>query len=195
MGRIYKRRATTGNTMRLELRWMLDNGYFKPGEEVRSTIAWESGSTVSVLTRETSLRLTYTLTKPTGETLSQSYTVSLAKIPSNLGKGEILYFVCPVSGRKCRILYLAYGSNVFKCREAYSYKIYYELQACSKLQRNNIRYFILEDKLGKLCRKKATYMHQGKLTKRADQIMRLEERREAVDLLRTLELVKFCKKF
>ncbi len=195
MGRIYKKRTTTSNTMKLELRWMLDNGCFRPGEEVRSTISWTSGASITVVARETSLELSYYTTDSTGKTQYQNYTVNLASIPSNLGRGEILYFVCPVSGRKCRILYKAYGSNVFKCREAYSYKIYYELQTCSKLQRNNTRYFILEDKLSKLYQGKATYQHMGKLTKRADRIQRLEERKETADLLQTLDLINFCRKF
>lgn len=34
-----------------------------------------------------------------------SYRVQLQGVPSNLGKGCVLYFVCPVTGKRCRKLY------------------------------------------------------------------------------------------
>jgi hypothetical protein len=61
----------------------------------------------------------YTLTKPSGEEFKLDYKIQLTSIPSNLGRGEVLYFVCPTSGRRARILYRAYGSHYFKSRQAY----------------------------------------------------------------------------
>lgn len=38
----------------------------------------------------------------------KKYTVWLERQPSNLGRGSVNYFICPVTGNKCRKLYL-YG--------------------------------------------------------------------------------------
>jgi len=35
-----------------------------------------------------------------------NYKVDLVNVPSNIGKGVVWFFVCPMTGKKCRKLYL-----------------------------------------------------------------------------------------
>lgn len=51
------------------------------------------------------------------------YTIQLTTIKSNLGKGLIWYFVCPITNKRCRILYQLQGR--FLHREAFSNAMYY----------------------------------------------------------------------
>ena len=182
----------------MELRWLLNNGYFRPGESISSTLSWTGGSTVSIGARningEISLRLSYSITKPSGEKQSLNYTIDLVEVPSNLGKGKLLFFICPETGKKCRILYSAYGSPLFKSREAYSYKLYYEIQTSSKLYLHTTRYFTLEKRLERLWRMRKTYTYRGRETRRARLIKRLEEKIEREDLLRWMAIDTRMKK-
>ena len=187
MGRTYRRRTTTGESIRMELRWLLNNGYFRPGETISSTLSWTGGSTVSIVASNTqekiSLQLYYTITKPSGEKQSLNYTIDLVEVPSNLGKGKLLFFICPQTGKRCKILYKAYGSPIFKSREAYSYKLYYEIQTNSRLYLHTTRYLTVKKRLEKLWRMRKTYTYRGKPTRRALLINRLEDKLEREDYL------------
>ena len=95
------------------------------------------------------------------------YKVYLTNVKSNLGKGMVPYMVCPASGRRCRILYRAFGSPIWKAKEAYSEHLYYEFQLCSKNQRVYGQWYIAEKRLRELSqgvRKQTTY--DGKMTRR-----------------------------
>jgi len=190
MGRIYRTRSTVKGVMRIELRHLLDKGYLIKGSVMQSSLSWTNGSTIGVvatyLEDEISLELSY---KTKGENVE--YKINLVTLPSNLGKGEILYFVCPKTGRRCRILYKAYGSLKFMSRWAYRHRLYYEIQTSSKQQRDNNRYFLLEKRLDKLYQMRDTYKYKGKLTKRAKLIQRLENKQDEVDLRRWTQMLKW----
>ncbi len=192
MGRNYKTRSTTGEVMRMELRYLQNSGYFKPGETRHSYLSWTDGSTISIVASNAkegiSLRLIYTITKQDGDKQSLDYTINLVETPSNLGRGKQLFFICPITGKKCRILYKAYGSPIFKCREAYSYKLYYEIQTSSKLYLHTTRYFTLEKRLERLYKMRRTYTYKGKETRRARLIKELEEKIDREDLLRWMAI-------
>ena len=59
----------------------------------------------------------------------RNYKISLVSIPSNLGKGEIWYFLCSQTNKQCRKLYSVGG--YFLHREAFKYCMY-ECQTKSK---------------------------------------------------------------
>lgn len=195
MGRTQRSRTTTGEVMRMELRWLQGRGYFRPGEERTSLLSWTDGSTVSARARnidgQISLSLGYTIKdKTTGEKKTLDYTINLVEVPSNLGRGKVLFFICPQTGRRCKILYRAYGSPIFKSRTAYRYSIYYEIQTSSRLDLHNTRYFTLERRLEKLYKMRGTSTYRGKPTRRALLINRLEEKLEREDLLRWVTLAE-----
>jgi hypothetical protein len=101
-----------------------------------------------------------------------NYNVHFVSIPSNLGKGEILYFVCPSTGKHCRKLYL--NSKYFLHREAFNY-LYYEKQNESKKNRRLISILdkvYLKDEVYKQQFKKHFKTHyNGKVTKRYQKIL------------------------
>lgn len=66
------------------------------------------------------------------------YRIDLVRVPSNLGKGEVFYFICPITKKRCRKLYLI--GDYFAHREAYK-NIYYEKQTYSKNMRDLDRFF------------------------------------------------------
>ncbi|HTN00205.1 MAG TPA: hypothetical protein VL088_15720 [Pedobacter sp.] len=113
------------------------------------------------------LRLAYTITENReGKKYDYDYKIQIIEVPSNLGKGNVLYFVCPQSGSNCRKLYRAYGSHKWKSREAYNHRIYYSIQLESKQWKANTRYFQLEKVVFEDKRRKA-YNYNGKETKRS----------------------------
>ena len=64
------------------------------------------------------------------------YKVYLESLPSNLGKGEVLYFVCPLTKKLCRKLY--FENSYFLHRTAFK-GIMYSKQLESKKNRNLIK--------------------------------------------------------
>lgn len=101
-----------------------------------------------------------------------NYNVHLTSVPSNLGKGEIFYFVCPNTGKQCRKLY--HCSKYFLHREAFSY-LYYEKQIESKKTRELHSIFdkaFLKDEVYEEQYKKHFKTHyNGKPTKRYQKLL------------------------
>ena len=99
-----------------------------------------------------------------------NYRVYLVSVPSNLGKGEVLYFYCPFANKRCRKLY--FSSGYFMHREATG--LMYEQQARSKSDRAMIQLFhkVNTEPLHKeLYSKGFTKFYNGKPTKRYQKII------------------------
>ena len=103
---------------------------------------------------------------------SINYNVQIVSIPSNLGKGCILYFVCPSTGKHCRKLY--HNSKHFLHREAFHY-LYYEKQIQSKKNRqlHSIldRVYLSDEVYEEQYKKHFKTHYNGKITKRFKKIM------------------------
>lgn len=129
MGRNRTGICTTKGSLRIELSYLLKNGYLEKGKIISGSLSWTSGASISIIChnreKERSIQLIYQVSKGGGEKVSYDYKVQLIGVPSNLGKGEILYFLCPQSSKRCRILYSAYSSGIFKSRETFKHRIYY----------------------------------------------------------------------
>lgn len=99
----------------------------------------------------------------------RNYRVQLMSVPSNLSKGQLWYFLCPRTGKRCRILYGVDGW--FLHRSAFR-GCCYDRQTFSKQDRRFDyttfpRQIEINDQIRK-CRK--TY--QGKPTRRYKSLMR-----------------------
>lgn len=131
--------------------------------EVHSKI----GIKCSILEHRKFITLDYT---QNGESIN--YNVKIVSKPSNLGKGEVFYFVCPNTGKHCRKLY--HCSKYFLHREAFSY-LYYEKQIESKKTRELHSVFdkaFLKDEVYEEQYKKHFKTHyNGKPTKRYQKIL------------------------
>ncbi|MDB5147093.1 MAG: hypothetical protein JWQ57_1113, partial [Mucilaginibacter sp.] len=112
------------------------------------------------------------------------YRIALFEKASNLGKGSVLYLVCPESGMNCRVLYRAYGCHRWKAREAYKNRLYYPIQLSSKMDRYNDRYWELDKQLTADRSRRLITHYKGQLTKRAVKRQKLELLQQQMDYLR-----------
>jgi hypothetical protein len=111
-----------------------------------------------------------------------------------LGKGEIIYFVCPISGKKARILYRCYGSKIWKCRTSYQNRIYYDSQQCSKYDFHNRRYWALSKELESLYKRGKKSHYNGNYTRLMIRVLKLEKSQRFHDRMRWLIVPKYIQK-
>lgn len=196
MGRNTTGSITTGQAMRIELKYLFKNGYLVKNGHVSGNLSWNNGSSISIKSAFTesqkNIILTYTVTdRNSGQKSNYEETIYFDSVPSNLGKGRIYYFVCPESGQRCKILYMCYGSHVFKARKAYHNRIYYELQVQSKQYYYNERYFQVEKMLNKLYSERKSYYYKGRPTKRLKKLKKLQQDIVKLDQIRFLNFSSF----
>lgn len=187
MGRNTSGYISTGQALRIELSLLIKQGYIRKGFKTSSTIDWTNGASIGIRTEYTStnkyIQLDYCI--ETAEGIKQTYSriIELFAVPSNLGKGEILYFICPESGRMCRILYKCYGSHVWKSRKAYRNRIYYLKQMLSKRSYYLESYLNTEKQLTNLLSQRRSYYYMGRPTKRLQRIKKLQKDLARLDYL------------
>lgn len=189
MGRHTTGAATVNSSPRLDLSRLQRAGYFTQDAEVSGIWTWSNGDAVRIFTKrigsEVYMELSYTWTDPRdGQTEDVRQRFSMVRKPSNLGRGHVLYFRCPNTGRPCRILYRAYRARTFRSRWGFSYRLYYPSQVCSKMDRWNTRYWTLEGQLERLRSKRRQRRYSGKLTKRTQRQERLWDEQAEMDTLR-----------
>lgn len=198
MGRNSSGKVTTSGAYRIELSHLFKAGYIRKGCKISGNLSWNNGSNISIyseLTKEKQfIRLAYQMKDSSGEIQKLDYQIRLDSIPSNLGKGEIYYFICPRSGRRIRILYRCYGSHYFKARKAYQIRIFYQSQISSKKDYHNSRYFEAERKLEECYQVQRKSHYQGKETRLLKRINFLEAKKEILDQRRFLDFGKYCMK-
>lgn len=181
---------TTKEVRRIELSYLVKNNFIEKGKIKFFTLSWTDNSSISVISRCTeqdqSLELKYISTSYyTGEEKSHKYFIKLDFIPSNLGVGEVPFFLCPKTGNRCRILYKAYGSRIWKSRDAYTKTIFYESQTSSRYSKYNDEYWRLEKEIERLRTQKRWQTHyNGIETRRYKRYKKLVERQNKVDTLR-----------
>ncbi|MVZ62141.1 hypothetical protein [Sphingobacterium humi] len=107
------------------------------------------------------------------------YQVEITFINSNLGFGQIPYFICPQTGKRCRKLYSI--GKYFLHREAFLYAMY-ECQFDSKKVREFVKvvkpYYGMDDVKTELHSKNFKTFYNGTLTKR---YLSLKKKLDAVD--------------
>ena len=159
-------------------------GYLNPNQEKNGALQWSRNgtSTGNISIRSNTkdekkyIELDYKVNdKP------RKYKVYLTSTKSNLNKGEIWYFVCPETKKRCRILYSVNG--YFLHRDAFS-GCMYECQTQSKYQRvlasTYGNYFKLDDLYEQLYSKYFKKTYRGRPTKRYLKIMTQIERAESI---------------
>ena len=98
---------------------------------------------------------------------------------------------------KCRVLYMAYGSEYFKCRQAYTNRIFYYIQTVSKYYYSFQRYFDLEKQLEEIYYNKKYFKetYRGLETRAFKRVQRIINKKEQFDNARTNNLFKSLKRF
>ncbi len=130
---------------RLELSKLIKSGCIKKGRIVSGDISWNQQSNneicMAFISRYTDTEKSitfsyYTRELKSGKKRKHCFKIELIAKPSNLGKGEILYMLCPSNnGKLCRILYLVGNSERWYSRQYYKeqgIRLYYPSQALSK---------------------------------------------------------------
>lgn len=179
--------VTTKEIPKISLSVLLQSGFIQSGAIVKSKYSWTDGNKIGIECHYTNknqfIRLFYTVS---GQHEKQyDYQIPLDFVPSNLGKGQVPYFICPEIGKRCRILYRAFGSHKWKCRDAYSKTIFYGSQVCSQFDKFNERYWRLDKQIQSLISGKRKQSHyKGKLTRRYKHLQELIIKQERANYLR-----------
>ncbi len=186
MGRWSTGAVTTNQCLKIDISWII--GHIKRGTSyLQGSINWNNGASVGIKLEKQNdiweIELSYQKTVDREKHLI-SYKVSLVAIPSNLGTGIIYYFRCPVSFKKCRALYMAYGSDYFKSRASYQHRIYYNCQLSSRLNKHNDSYWRIDHVLEDLYKAPRKTHYKGKQTRVAKRIERLEQKKVHNDNMR-----------
>ena len=196
MGRYRTGIYTTDQSLKVDLSYLLKSGILKKNHSYTGSLSWHTPNdpdlgSIQIQTRYTDkeawIRMVYTNTNiKSGVATRHDYKVYLERVKSNLGKGEVLYMICPESGQRCRILYCAYGSQIWKSREAYTHRIYYGCQAVSKLEYSNTRYWDIDYKQEKTKRQKLRKQTQykGQPTKRYIKTLQTDVKKQLFDIER-----------
>ena len=170
MGRYANYPTTVEDCLYLSIKKLKEWDYLTNKGTISSTISWSRNGTPHskigiVITKndfETFMILDYSVN---GE--PKKYKVEIISKPSNLGKGEVLFFVCPNTGKLCRKLLLRNG--YFLHREAFN-GLMYSKQLESKKNRDMFKLFdacYLSDEVYEERYKKYFKTHyNGKETKR-----------------------------
>lgn len=111
----------------------------------------------------------------------RNYKVYLTSTPSNLNRGEIWYFICPQTKKRCRKLYSIGG--YFLHREAFN-GCMYETQTQSKkyrqLDKTLVAYFKSDNLYSELYKKNFKKTYAGKPTKKYLRIMEQIQKAENI---------------
>lgn len=183
MGRKYTGADFTTTAPRLNLSDLLRVGYFTKDATCSGGWSWSNGDRVEIVTQRkpsgTFMDLTTHFTDYAGEAHVERQRIYLYSVPSNLGRGKVLYFRCPFTHRPCRILYRAYHSRTWRSREGFGHRLYYPQQAESGWGLNIQRERSVEAKLEALYSKRTRSTYRGRPTRQALRIAKLEAKLEA----------------
>ena len=169
----------------ISISFLKEHKYFEPNQIRNGIITWsrngEKTGAISIKVSNDlygiSLELDY---KCNGVPII--YKVEIISIPSNLGKGEVLYFLCPRTYKKCRKLYQV--QTYFYHREAFN-DCMYECQTQAKkiraLNGTLGAYFKVDQFYEQLYKKNFKKYYVGKPTKRYLQLMKQIKKAESID--------------
>jgi predicted MPP superfamily phosphohydrolase len=179
--------ALTVNITKLK-KW----GYLEPEKMFEATLYWsidgEQIASISIITNNEKphsyVELSYNSNgKP------RKYKVQIVSIPSNLGKGKVLYFICPQTKKRCRKLYLIGG--YFLHRDAFNgcmYKSQTQSKQYRELDKTLGAYFISDNLYSELYKKNFKKSYAGKPTKKYLKLMREIEKWEKSENISYSEL-------
>lgn len=152
-----------------------ETGFLKPHRWISGTLRWSRGGqpsgsvSVTVDNDAQVMELRYASNDRPVE-----YRVHLESLPSNLGSGRVLYFVCPATGKRCRTLYQC--GDYFYSRFAFANPLY-SSQTESKSTRELLRAMRILSIGDDFLNKRFSRTHyKGKITKRYQRILNRERR-------------------
>jgi hypothetical protein len=119
------------------------------------------------------------------------YLIMIEGVFSNLGfkKGENFYLICPISGKRCKKLYLAYDSCHFKHRSTYGKGLRYPCQYLSKNDRKDQRLVQLEFTIDLLKVSLKRTRYGGKMTRLRKRYRKWDKRLRILHSNRSYEIL------
>lgn len=149
-------------------------GYLRPNQRRSGTITWSrNGHVTSSIGIEVNTRFDEVIFSYNYGDKPVKFTVELVSVPSNIGKGEVWYFLCPYIKKRCSVLYSV--GELFLHREACTGYMY-EKQTYSPNNRIKVRLWeklFNSDKLyEELHSKHFRKTYAGKPTKRYLKLMK-----------------------
>lgn len=160
-----RKRPTTDTVLRIRM------------SDIRAAGVWRDGyATSAVINAEgyPPVRFTLDCTQEPPALLHNNQHILLVGVPSNIGRGTVYYFVCPVTNVRCRILYYVPSSRLLVSRGAIRPGLVYPSQSFGMVN----MYHYLRERLEREQDRRATTTYCGKVTRRAAMIARLEQRVE-----------------
>jgi hypothetical protein len=136
---------------------------------LRWSVSGKETASINIIanTRSGYIELNYNYNKE-----PRNYKIALVSLPSNLGKGDVWYFHCPQTGKRCRKLYSVGG--YFLHRDAFK-GCMYEKQTKSKKIREQMKFmemvFHSEELYEQIYQKHFRRTYAGKPTKKYLKIM------------------------
>lgn len=130
----YSQGSRFDSAAQIRASYLRKHGYLKPKQIASGTLTWRKNG---VQTSQIGFRInTFTDSHIELNYLASGtpvcYKIPLVTLKSNLGKGFVWFFVCPATGKRCRVLY-GVGDS-FLHREAFK-RCYYEVQTYSAKSR------------------------------------------------------------
>ena len=167
---------------KIEMKDLIQWGYLKPGQTKSGTITWSRNCNktgcidIWVSTHSENYNLTLSYHYGGKHVL---YKVEMTSVPSNLGRGQVWYFLCPETGKRCRKLYRL--GPKFLHREAYTGALY-DTQTYSQKNRALFKIynkdFISDEVFEELYSKHFKTHYAGKPTKRLEKLRKKIEEAE-----------------
>lgn len=180
-------RKRTGNSLyqpiQLTTKVLFDNGLLPVITVHKANLTWKGGDAIQLSAYKTEqgthLQFEYSYSNATMDGLEHlDYTIDLTPVPSNLGNGQVWYFICPTTGKRCRKLYLNPQTYTFTSRAAFPKGWYYPSQRHSKYNRWLERYFKLEEEIKALEQQPHRKTYRGQPTRTARHLQALKEKLE-----------------
>lgn len=174
----YQRRKvkTVNNTCRVRITKLSKQG--------GNVMQWSNGAAVYVQFID-GCNTAYFVNLKTG----RAQYISIEGLPSNIGKGETLHFVCPETGRRVLDLYLIDIHGIFKSRHATKERLYYPQQTVSPRWRTGARLEVLQAKVKTLTNKRAAVTYNGRITHRFAAIQQLAQQAAELNYQHCIKLL------
>ena len=170
------------NCLQFCIKFLKDYGYLQAGQR-KGVCNWSSnGNNTGSISFEidTTDESPFVILDYSFQGEPRKYKVGLVTIPANIGKGEIWYLVCPVTKKRCRVLYSIDG--YFLHRQAFK-GCMYKIQTESKADRQTTRKYkpiYKGNEYDQLQAKHFKMFYNGKPTSRFLRIMKKIKAAEAL---------------
>ena len=170
----------------VSISFLTKHNYLKPKQLKSGVVMWSSNGikTASIAIRvNTQAESPYVELDYKCNQAPINYRVQLVSTTSNLGKGNVWYFVCPQTGKRCRKLYFA--DTYFYHRSAFK-GCMYEKQTKSKKKRYFDKtlglYFRADLLFEQLYKKHFKKLYAGKPTKKYLKLTQQIQKSESIPL-------------